>query len=267
MHIEPDPKLVMNIKVSFSSFSAYQQQASSLLASQNTPIPSTNASLHSEEQGESTLALSMPTIQLELSPQAQKILAESEGEEQTEDGEPTEESSQTGMKQKGLHGKELTEEEREEIQKLRARDAEVHAHENAHISAAGGLASAASFSYQSGPDGKRYAIGGHVNIDTSPGKDPHETLMKAERIRSAALAPGDPSPQDRSVASQASQMAASARAQIAAEKTEETQKTEEEKKEDEKTEGSEKVPTAAQKAYEEFQNPKEESVSQIDLVA
>ena len=49
--------------------------------------------------------------------------------------------------------------------------------------------------------------------------------MKAERIRSSALAPADPSPADRAVASQATQMASQARAQIMVEKQQEAQST------------------------------------------
>jgi len=98
------------------------------------------------------------------------------------------------------------------IESLKARDREVRAHEQAHISASGGLATGgASFTYQQGPDGKRYAIGGEVNIDTSsvPG-DPSATLRKAETIRRAALAPANPSGQDYKVASKAAQMATKA---------------------------------------------------------
>nr|WP_159655886.1 putative metalloprotease CJM1_0395 family protein [Methylicorpusculum oleiharenae] len=98
------------------------------------------------------------------------------------------------------------------IESLKARDLEVRAHEQAHISASAGLATGgASFTYQQGPDGKRYAIGGEVNIDTSsvPG-DPSATLRKAETIRRAALAPANPSGQDYKVASKAAQMATKA---------------------------------------------------------
>lgn len=99
---------------------------------------------------------------------------------------------------------------------LQQRDREVRAHEQAHISASGGLASGgARFSFQQGPDGKQYAIGGEVNIDTSPGRTPQETINKAQQIRAAALAPADPSPQDRSVAAEASEMEAQARAELA----------------------------------------------------
>jgi hypothetical protein len=116
---------------------------------------------------------------------------------------------------------ELTPEEQAVVDELRKRDAEVRAHEMAHVAAAGGLAGAPSFSYQTGPDGKRYAVGGSVSIDTSGGADPEDTIAKAQRIRAAALAPADPSGQDRAVAAKASQMEASARAALAAEKRQE----------------------------------------------
>ncbi|HBA64604.1 MAG TPA: hypothetical protein DCZ48_00195, partial [Methylococcaceae bacterium] len=49
-------------------------------------------------------------------------------------------------------------EEQRQIEALKARDAEVRAHEQAHLNAAAGIAvSGASFSYQTGPDGNRYA--------------------------------------------------------------------------------------------------------------
>ena len=89
-------------------------------------------------------------------------------------------------------------------------------HEQAHLSAAGGLAvSGASFEFVTGPDGQRYAVGGEVSIDTSgvPG-DPEATLRKAETIRRAALAPAQPSGQDYSVASKAATMANQARIEM-----------------------------------------------------
>ncbi len=112
---------------------------------------------------------------------------------------------------------ELSQEEQTAVQKLKNRDKEVRTHEQAHLSAAGSIAiGGASFSYTSGPDGERYAVGGEVNIDTTsiPG-DPAATLRKADVIRRAALAPASPSAQDKSVASSASSMAAKARAELA----------------------------------------------------
>jgi hypothetical protein len=121
----------------------------------------------------------------------------------------------------------LSKEEHQEVKELAARDREVKTHEAAHKAAGGGLTGPASFSYTTGPDGKRYATGGEVSIDTSkaPG-DPQATLVKANRIRAAALAPAEPSGQDRKVAAQAAQMAADARMEMATHKQEGGEKQE-----------------------------------------
>ncbi len=109
----------------------------------------------------------------------------------------------------------LDETELKEIQKLKARDREVRAHEAAHIAAGGSVVrGGARLTYDRGPDGVLYATGGEVSIDTSEASTPVETLDKAERIRRAALAPANPSPQDRSVATQAARMAIQARHEI-----------------------------------------------------
>jgi hypothetical protein len=111
---------------------------------------------------------------------------------------------------------ELSESDLKVISELKQRDAEVKAHEAAHMAAAGSIATGgASFEYQQGPDGVQYAIGGEVNIDTSsvPG-DPAATLRKADTIRRAALAPAEPSGPDIQVAASATAMAAQAQAEL-----------------------------------------------------
>lgn len=110
----------------------------------------------------------------------------------------------------------LSKEEQQEIKELSSRDREVRAHEAAHLAAAGPYArGGASYDYQRGPDGKSYAVGGEVSIDTSEvAGDPQASLRKAEAIRAAATAPADPSSQDRKIAVAAAQMAARARVQI-----------------------------------------------------
>lgn len=125
------------------------------------------------------------------------------------------------MDKKSTEGKTLTEEEQKQVDELKARDAEVKAHEQAHIAAGGSyVRGGASYDYQTGPDGKKYAVGGEVSIDTSPVEgDPQATINKAQVILKAALAPAEPSGQDKSVASQARQMMASARKELMAEKT------------------------------------------------
>lgn len=111
----------------------------------------------------------------------------------------------------------LSQSEQQALARLQARDRAVRAHEQAHLAAAGSLArGGADYTYQEGPDGKRYAVGGEVDISVSEGRTPEETIRKAQQIRSAALAPANPSAQDRAVAAEASRIEAEARAEQAA---------------------------------------------------
>ncbi len=98
-----------------------------------------------------------------------------------------------------------------QLVKLQARDSEVKAHEMAHKSVGGSLAGGMSFEYQTGPDGKQYAVGGEVSIDTSAESDPKATETKMRQVRAAALAPANPSPQDIKVAGSATMLEMKAR--------------------------------------------------------
>jgi len=122
----------------------------------------------------------------------------------------------------------LREQQREEasvVRQLRARDREVRAHEAAHVAAGGSLVRGGpSFTYQTGPDGRSYAIGGEVQIDVSAvANDPQATLAKSSQIRAAALAPANPSAQDLRVAANANRLASQARIDIAVQRREEAQ--------------------------------------------
>jgi len=109
----------------------------------------------------------------------------------------------------------LSEEDKKVVDKLKARDAEVRAHEQAHLSAGAGIITGGpTYSYQSGPDGQKYAIGGEVQIDSSAESTPEETISKMQQVRRAALAPAEPSAQDIQVASGASKIEAQARAEL-----------------------------------------------------
>lgn len=123
---------------------------------------------------------------------------------------PREAGANVSPPKKNNDALDLSPEEKRVVSQLQSRDAEVRAHEQAHIAASGGLASGASYSYQEGPDGRRYAVGGEVGISMSSGSTPDETIQKAQQVRSAALAPAQPSGQDRAVAAAASQMEAQA---------------------------------------------------------
>jgi hypothetical protein len=100
----------------------------------------------------------------------------------------------------------LNESEKQLVKDLSARDSEVKAHEAKHQGASGGLAGAASYTYQQGPDGKMYAIGGEVPISSPTASSPEEALANAKKVAAAALAVGSPSPQDYLVAASASVM-------------------------------------------------------------
>jgi hypothetical protein len=99
----------------------------------------------------------------------------------------------------------LSDEARREIKKLEERDRKVRAHEAAHQAAGGALAGGATFTYELGPDGRSYAVGGEVPVRAALAGSPDAALAAARQMRAAALAPGDPSAQDLAVASAASQ--------------------------------------------------------------
>ena len=101
---------------------------------------------------------------------------------------------------------ELSPEEQAFLLDLKARDREVRAHEQAHASVGGIYAGAPQYDYVTGPDGQRYAVGGEVKIDVAPiPDDPEGTIEKMIVVREAALAPREPSAQDRRVAETADQ--------------------------------------------------------------
>ncbi len=114
-------------------------------------------------------------------------------------------------------GQSLTPEEQKMVAELQQRDREVKIHEQAHLANAGQYArGGATYSYQQGPDGRRYAIGGEVPIDISPEKTPEQTIQKMQTVKRAAMAPAEPSSADRSIAAAAAALEAQARQEIQA---------------------------------------------------
>ncbi len=119
--------------------------------------------------------------------------------------EPEEQSESSKTKDtSGAEKHELSPEEEQEVLELKERDREVRAHEMAHKAAAGSLATGGPvYEFETGPDGREYAVGGHVSIRIPKGKTPAETIRIAQQAKRAALAPSSPSGQDRSVAVEA----------------------------------------------------------------
>ncbi len=108
------------------------------------------------------------------------------------------------------------------VERLKLRDREVKAHELAHLANAGQYATGGpSYTYQQGPDGRRYAVGGEVPIDISAEQTPEATIQKMRTVRRAAMAPANPSAADRNIAALAGRKEAEARQKMRQEESEE----------------------------------------------
>ena len=99
-------------------------------------------------------------------------------------------------------------------QRLRITEQKVKAHELAHKTAGGDLAGPVRYKYTKGPDGKLYITGGEVPLRLKEGRTPEETIEIAQKVKRAALAPMNPSPQDRAVAAKATAMEMKARIEM-----------------------------------------------------
>lgn len=176
------------------SIGLYQTQAKA--PTQRVQVPGSNT----DEQQENNDRVS-------ISPEGQEKAAEISKNSNSPEETPT--------------GRELSKEELTALTKLQKRDKEVRTHEQAHMAAAGKYATGGpSFTFQKGPDGNSYAIGGEVGIDMSKESDPNSTIQKMRMVKRAALAPASPSSVDRQVAAQASVKESQARKELAQEQKE-----------------------------------------------
>ncbi|WP_457746500.1 putative metalloprotease CJM1_0395 family protein [Sulfurimonas sp.] len=146
------------------------------------------------------------------------VSSQPKDEAQKKDSTSTQASSQ-----KTKNPQKLNEDEKRVVRDLQSRDSQVKAHEAAHQAAGGGMTGAASYTYQQGPDGKMYAIGGEVSISTKGGSTPQEAIANARQVAAAAMAPANPSAQDYSVASSARVMEMKAQQQLSRQRLEEIQ--------------------------------------------
>jgi len=117
----------------------------------------------------------------------------------------------------------LSAEEQQAVEQLKQRDREVRQHEAAHLSAAGPYANGrANLEYTRGPDGRMYATGGDVSIDVGRERTPQATIQKMQVVKRAAMAPAQPSGQDRRVFAEASRIEGEARRELAQQRVEES---------------------------------------------
>ncbi|MGB2739814.1 MAG: putative metalloprotease CJM1_0395 family protein [Cognaticolwellia sp.] len=140
-----------------------------------------------------------------------------EGKDGEKESNGTTESSTPGQETSSSSQQESTEEfaEQKIIRSLEGRDKEVRNHERAHAAVGGAFTGSPSYSFEIGPDGKKYAVEGEVSVDVTPvAGDPQETIAKMKKVQAAALAPANPSAQDVRVAASASSIIAEAQAEL-----------------------------------------------------
>lgn len=190
-----------------------------------------------------------------------------ESNEQSADERSREEQQAQERRQQDAQEQRQLELEQRQIQQLAERDREVRAHEQAHQAVGGQYAGAMTFSYERGPDGQNYAVGGEVSISTGKvPNDPQATLDKAETIRRAALAPAEPSSQDRRVAAEAIQMSVEARAEIQQQQQEElTKESSSEDKDESESLSEEERLGAEQKAQQQTEDEVSEGTVSADF--
>lgn len=126
-------------------------------------------------------------------------------------------SSQSNIKLPGIPQQELTLKQKLDVREMDMQDRSIRQHEMTHMRAARDLAlGSPDFQLETGPDGKQYAVHGHVEINSGTVQgDPQATIEKALKIQRTATAPSDPSPKDLQAATRARIIESKAHRQLA----------------------------------------------------
>jgi len=151
--------------------------------------------------------------------------SQQQGEQQAR-GDASDSASEDNPEQEAAKKKEQAQElaDQQEIKSLQSRDREVRAHEQAHAAVGGPTTGAPSYTFEVGPDGKKYAVEGEVSVDLSPVKgNPRATITKMQKVYNAALAPANPSIQDTRVANRAAQLIAQAQSELLSQQLDDAQ--------------------------------------------
>ncbi|MEA2050493.1 MAG: putative metalloprotease CJM1_0395 family protein [Campylobacterota bacterium] len=88
------------------------------------------------------------------------------------------------------------------LEKFKKSDAQVRTHEQTHATI-GVTTTPISYNYQEGPDGKMYAVGGSVRLDTSIPQDTEAAIEKLDQISKASIGVENPSSADMAISRQA----------------------------------------------------------------
>ena len=151
----------------------------------------------------------------------QKGDQQGEHKEEHPNGSSQHSSANDAQEDESTQGSVTDESDHKDIQKeqvineLQRRDKEVRAHELAHAAVGGSFTGAPNYSFETGPDGQRYAVGGEVSVDLSTvAGNPTATIAKMQKVHAAALAPANPSAQDTKVAANALQIILQAQSEL-----------------------------------------------------
>ncbi|UJF20560.1 putative metalloprotease CJM1_0395 family protein [Shewanella sp. OMA3-2] len=137
-------------------------------------------------------------------------------EQQKQQQQAQEQQKQQASDQVEQQQQKIVQAEQQQVSELSKRDIEVKTHEQAHKAVGGMFAQSPSYSYEKGPDGKRYAVDGEVQIDVGViAGDPQATFNKMQKVYAAAMAPNQPSSADIRVAAEAVQRMNQAKAEMA----------------------------------------------------
>ncbi len=200
----------INTNPSAASFNM-QTGANGLLGlrhvSDDTYTPQSSMQVVSRSNEGGTLSnQSMGTVEAEPSGNTGQEINAEQAEEQQSRGSENQQREQGARESQSSQNQAAELIEAKVLEQLKARDIEVKNHERAHASVGGIHAQSPSYEYQRGSDGRRYAVGGEVQIDVSPVKDdPQATITKMKQVYAAAMAPVDPSMADIRVANRALQ--------------------------------------------------------------
>ncbi|MCJ8312183.1 MAG: hypothetical protein HRU38_07800 [Saccharospirillaceae bacterium] len=204
--------------------SAQNQQSSQLTFDQSTVTP-----IEAKSRNEASSSSTNQRPQHELSRQNQQNIEKERNADSALNQKKDIELQTKNNEQDRTNTKQIIEQKMEAqlVAQLKARDQEVRSHEMAHKIVGGKYAAGVSLEYTKGPDGVNYAKAGEVSISVSTNSNPELTVRKMQQIKQAALAPREPSNQDRAVAATATQLEMKAYAEIAKmERVEETAKAE-----------------------------------------
>ncbi len=109
------------------------------------------------------------------------------------------------------------------INQLALKDKKVRRHEQAHATIGGTATGSPSYTFDTGPDGKKYAVEGEVSVDLSTVLgNPQATIAKMQKVHAAALAPSTPSLEDIRAAASASQAILKAQSELLIQQQQET---------------------------------------------